>query len=87
MKRRFSKITKLATTLTLLTAIMVLSNKSIAFASTYEIEINNQPVQVETIGNVQVLDINNPLYDMDYSNGELVNGEIVIHPQRKLQRL
>ncbi len=77
MKRRFSKITKLATSLTLLTAIMVLSNNSTAFASTYEIEINNQPVQVETIGSVQVLDINNPLYDMDYSNGELVNGEIV----------
>lgn len=77
MKRRYSKITKLATSLTLLTAIMVLPNNSTAFASTYEIEINNQPVQVETIGSVQVLDINNPLYDMDYSNGELVNGEIV----------
>lgn len=77
MKRRFSKITKLATSLTMLTAIMVLSNNSTAFASTYEIEINNQPVQIETIGSVQVIDINNPLYDMDYSNGELVNGEIV----------
>lgn len=48
-----------------------------AFASTHEIVINGQTVQVETIGDVKVVDITDPLYDCDYSNGELVNGEIV----------
>ena len=56
---------------------MVLMFSISASASTHEIEINGQTVQVETIGNVQVVDVNDPLYDLDYSNGELVNGEIV----------
>lgn len=47
------------------------------FASTHEVEINGQTVNVETFGNVQVVDVDDPLYDLDYSNGELVNGEIV----------
>jgi hypothetical protein len=46
-------------------------------ASTHEVVINGQTVQVETIGDVQVVDITDPLYDCDYSNGELINGEIV----------
>ncbi|GEM_PF-339693 len=38
--------------------------------------INGQTVQVETIGDVQVVDITDRLDDCDYSNGELINGEI-----------
>ncbi|EXG87879.1 hypothetical protein K413DRAFT_4780 [Clostridium sp. ASBs410] len=56
---------------------MVLMFSTNAFAATYEIEIDGQTVQVETIGDVEVVDITNPLYDCDFSNGEWINGEIV----------
>ncbi len=66
------KLHLLVTSITM--ALMFSINVS---ASTHDVEINGQTVQVETIGNVQVVDINDPLYDLDYSNGELINGKIV----------
>lgn len=66
------KLHLLVTSITM--ALMFSINVS---ASTHDVEINGQTVQVETIGNVQVVDIYDPLYDLDYSNGELINGKIV----------
>lgn len=48
-----------------------------AFAAKYEVEIGGQAVQVETIGNVKVIDNNDPMHDFNYSNGELMNGGII----------